>query len=321
MKRWRPLVAAAMLSAAGATHAQPAYPNKPIRMVVSATPGSQPDMIARIIAQKMNEAWGQPVVADNRAGAQGSIGVHAVVRAAPDGYTLLYVPPSFAINSVTMAHLPYDSFKDLTPVAHVGASTNVLVAHPSLGAKSVKELIAIAKAQPDKLILTSSTPGSAGYMSGVRFNLLTGIKALHVPFKGANDATIEVVAGRGHYHIGTMQGVIAFVREKKVVALAVTSPQRSPLLPEVPALGEILSEFSRPETSHGMLVPAATPRTIVLKLNAEIVRILGLPDVKEKLAAISFAITPSTPDEYASILRGQIEALRKVVHDSGMQVK
>jgi len=310
-----------LLAAAGGACAQSAYPSKPIRMVISATPGSQPDMIARIIAQKLNEAWGQPIVADNRAGAQGSMAVHAVVRAAPDGYTLLYVPPSFAINAVTMANLPYDSFKDVIPVAHVGASTNVLVAHPALGAKSVKELVAIAKAQPDKLIVTASTPGSAGYMSCVRFNLLTGIKALLVPFKGANDGTIEVVAGRGHYHIGTMQGVLPFVREKKLVALAVTSSQRSPLLPEVPALGEILVEFSRPDTSHGVLVPAATPRAIVMKLNAEIVRTLGLPDVREKLAAISFAVTPSTPEEYASILRGQVESLRKVVQDAGMQVK
>jgi len=310
-----------LLATAGGAQAQPAYPSKPIRMVVSATPGSQPDMIARIIAQKINEAWGQPVIADNRAGAQGSIAVHAVARAAPDGYTLLYVPPSFAINTATMANLPFDSLKDVTPVAHVGASTNVLVVHPALGAKSVKELIAIAKAQPDKLIVTASTPGSAGYMSCVRFNMITGIKALLVPFKGANDGTIEVVAGRGHYHIGTMQGVLPFVREKKLVALAVTSPQRSPLLPEVPALGEILVEFSRPDTSHGVLVPAGTPRAIVTKLNAEIVRILGLPDVKDKLAAVSFAVTPSTPEEYGSILRGQVESLRKLVQDSGMQLK
>lgn len=317
-RRW---ILAVMALAAGSAVAQGQYPSKPIRMVVSATPGSQPDMIARIIAQKLVEAWGQPVVADNRAGAQGSIGAHAVARAAPDGYTLLYVPPSFAINTVTMAHLPYDSFKDFVPVAHVGASTNVLVVHPAFVVKSVKELIALAKAQPDKLILTSSTPGSAGYMSGVRFNLITGIKALHVPFKGANDATIEVVAGRGHYHIGTMQGVLPFVREKKVLALAVTSPQRSALLPEVPALGEILSEFARPETSHGVLVPAGTSRAVVTKLNAEIVRILALPDVKEKLAAVSFAITPSTPEEYASILRGQVDALSRVVRDAGMQSK
>lgn len=321
MRTCRHLVLFLLLAAPAGAPAQPAYPSKPIRMVVSATPGSQPDMVARIIGQKLNEAWGQPVVADNRAGAQGSIAVHAVARAAPDGYTLLYVPPSFAINTVLMANLPYDSFKDLTPVAHVGASTNVLAAHPSLGAKSVPELVALAKSQPDKLVLTSSTPGSAGYVSGARFNLITGIKALHVPFKGANDATIEVVAGRAHYHIGTMQGVLPFVREKKLVALAVTSPQRSPLLPDVPALGEMLIEFSRPETSHGVLVPAATPRAIVLKLNAQIVRILGLPDVKEKLAAISFAVTPSTPEEYASILRSQVEALKKVVQDAGMQVK
>ena len=307
-----------LLGAASIAHGQTTYPSKPIRMVVASTAGSQPDTIARIIGQKMNETWGYPVVVDNRAGAQGIIAASAVAKAVPDGHTLLYAPPNLAINAATAHKLPYDTFNDLAPVAHVGISTNVLVAQPSLGAKSLKEFIAIALARPDQLILASSTPGSAGYLSGARFNLITGIKALHVPFKGAPEATIEVLAGRAHYHVGTMGNTLPFIKEKKLVALAVTSPQRSALLPEVPALGEALPEFARPETSHGILAPAGTPRPIVNRLNSEIVRILHLPDVREKLVSISYVIAPSTPDEYDKILRAQIEALTKVAKDAGI---
>ena len=189
-----------------------------------------------------------------------------------------------------------------------------------MGAKSLKEFIPIARAQPDKLILVN-TAGSAGYLSGARFNLLTGISALHVPFKGGMEATIEVVSGRAHYHIGTMGSTLPFIKEKKLVALAVTSPQRSPILPEVPSLGETIAEFARPETSHGILAPAGTPRPIVARINSEVVRILHLPDVKDKLASISYVIAPSTPEEFGGILRTQVEALTKVVRDAGIEAK
>jgi tripartite-type tricarboxylate transporter receptor subunit TctC len=319
MQGQRRLVFLLLLLAALAAHAQSPYPSKPIRMIVSSTAGGQPDTVARMIGQKMTEAWGYPVVIDNRAGAAGTIAASAVAKAAPDGYTLLYAPPNLAINAATLPKLPYDTFKDLAPVVHVGISTNVLVVSPSLNAKSIKEFVAVARAQPDKLILASSTPGSAGYLSGARFNLITGITALHVPFKGATEATIEVVAGRAHYHIGTMGSTLPFIKEKKLLALGVTSPQRASALPEVPALGELLPEFARPETSHGILAPAATPRSLVTRLNGEVVRILALPDVKEKLASISYTIAPSTPEDYGNILRGQVEALAKVARDAGIQ--
>ena len=318
METSRPLIVSILLLAASAAHGQASYPSKPIRMLVSSTAGSQPDTIARMIGQKMNEAWGYPVVVDNRAGAAGTIAASAVAKAAPDGYTLLYAPPNLAINAATTSKLPYDTFKDLAPVAHVGTSTNVLVVQPSLGAKTLKEFIAIGRARSDKLILASSTPGSAGYLSGVRFNMITGITALHVPFKGSPEATIEVLAGRAHYHIGTMGTTLPFVKEKKLIALAVTSPQRSPLLPDVPALGEMLAEFARPETSHGILAPAGTARAIIARLNGEIVRILNLPDIKEKLASISYVVHPSSPEEYGKILRAQVEALTKVAQEAGL---
>jgi len=311
------LVSAMLALTCALAQAQSTYPSKPVRLLVASTPSGQPDTVARLIGQKLSEAWGQPVVIDNRAGASGSLAAYAVARANPDGHTLLYAPPNLAINAATMAKLPYDTFKDLVPVAHVGISTNVLAASASLGVKSVKDLIAIARAQPDKLILASSTPGSAGYLSGARFNRVAGISALQVPYKGAAEATIEVVAGRGHYLLTTMGSALPFIRERKLVPLAVTSPQRASALPDVPALGELMPEFARPETSHGILAPAGTPRALVARINAEVVRVLHLPDVNERLATISYVVAPSSPEEYGRILRGQVEALRKIARETG----
>jgi tripartite-type tricarboxylate transporter receptor subunit TctC len=314
------LILVMLVGVSEAVGAQSTFPTKPVRLIVATSAGGQPDMVARIIAQKLSEAWGYPIVVDARPAAAGVIAASVVAKAAPDGYTLLYAPPTLAITAATLTKRPSDPFKDFVPVVHVGISTNVLVASPTLGAKSLKEFIPIARAQPDKLILVN-TAGSAGYLSGARFNLLTGIRALHVPFKAGTDAMIDVVGGRAHYHIGTMGSTLPFIKEGKLVALAVTSPQRSPILPEVPALGEVIPEFARPETSHGILAPAGTPRPIVARINSEVVRVLNLPDVKDKLGSISYVIAPSTPEEFAGILRAQVEALTKVVRDTGIDAR
>lgn len=315
------LASVALATTPVAASAQSKFPNKPIRLVSATTAGSQPDMIARLIGQRMGETWGQPVVVDNRPGAAGTLGANAVARANPDGHTLLYAQPNFTISAVLHAKLPYDPLKDLTPVSHIGISTNILVASPNVGVKTLNEFVAAARAQPGKLILASSSPGSAGNLSGMRFNLVTGIKAVHVAFKGSPEATIEVLAGRAQYHVGTMGVTLPFIKEGKLIGLAVTSPQRAPVLPDVPALGEVFAEFKRPETSHGIVAPAGTPRAIVEQINKEIVRILDLAEVRERLASISYVVAPSTPEEYGRILRGQIEALGSVVRDAGLRPK
>ena len=312
---WVLALLAAIATGAGA---QSTYPSKPVRLILASSAGGQPDTVARVIGQKLSEAWGHPVVIDARPAAAGLVAASAVAKAVADGYTLLYAPPNLAINAVTVAKLPYDTFRDFVPVAHVGISTNVLVASPAVGARSLKEFIPLARAQPGKLILVN-TAGSAGYLSGARFNLLTGISALHVPFKAGTEATIEVVSGRAQYHVGTMGSTLPFIKDRKLVALAVTSPQRSPILPEVPALGETIPEFARPETSHGILAPAGTPQPIVVRINGEVVRTLNLPDVRDKLASISYVIAPSSPEEFGAILRTQVEALSKVVRDAGIE--
>jgi tripartite-type tricarboxylate transporter receptor subunit TctC len=289
--------------------------------VSSTTPGSQPDGIARTIGQKLSESWGRPVVIDNRPGAQGMLAAGLVAKAAPDGHTLLYVLPNFTISAALQPSLPYDPVKDFTGIIQIGFSTNILVVTPTLGAKSVKDLVAIAKAQPGKLIFASSATGSASHLTGARFNFITGIKVVHVAFKGGPDATLEVLAGRSHYHLGTMGVTLPFIKEGKLVALGVTTPQRAPVLPDVPTLGETLPEFRRPETSHGLLAPAGTPRSVVNQINKEIARILDLPDVKERLESIAFVTAPGTPDEYSKIVPAQIETLHKLVADAGLRPK
>ena len=305
-----------VLAQQGPTHS---FPAKPVRMVASTTPGSQPDGIARIIGQKMSESWGKPVIMENRSGAGGALAAATVARATPDGHTLLYALPNFAISPVLQPSVPYDALKDFTCITQIGFSTNVLIVTPALGVKTVKELIAVAKAQPGKIIFASSATGSASHLSGARFNLLAGIKVVQVAFKGGPDATIEVLAGRAQYHIGTMAVVLPFIREGKLVPLAVVTPQRSPVLPDVPALGETLPEFRRPETSHLLLAPTGTPRPIVNQINKEVARILELSDVKERMNAISFVLAPGTPAECATTLRGELETLTKVVADAGMR--
>ena len=317
----------ALVVAAGASlaivsvpaHAQQKYPNKPIRLVASTTAGSQPDAIARMIAQKMSENWGQAVVIDNRPGGSGTIAAATVAKSPPDGYTLMYVLPNFTISTALQSSLPYDALKDFAAITQIGMSTNVLITSPAVGARTAKDLIALARAQPGKLIHASSAVGSASHLTGARFNLIAGIKVVNVAYKGGPDATIEVLAGRAQYHVGTMGVVLPFIKDGKLVGLGVTTPQRAPVLPDVPTLGELMAEFKRPETTHGLIAPAGTPRAIVNQLNKELARIIELPDVKERLQAIAFVTMPSTPEDYGAILRAQIATLGKLVVDAGLK--
>ena len=209
------------------------FPTRPIRLIAATTAASQPDMLARIISQKMTESWGGAIIIDNRPGGGGILGASTVAKATPDGHTLLYAIPNFVITAVMQATVPY-SPKDFECIGQVGYSTNLMVATPSLGAKSVSDLIAAAKSQPGKLVFASSATGSAAHLSGARFNHVAGIKVVHVAFKGGPESAIEVLAGRAHYHVGTMGVLLPFIKEGKLVPLAVMTPQRASALPERP---------------------------------------------------------------------------------------
>ncbi len=313
------LVLATLLIATSPAHAQSAFPGKPVRLVSSTTAGGQPDTIARMIAQKMSEHWGRPIIMDNRPGAGGMLAANLVAKAAPDGHTLLYVLPNFVITPAMQPNVTYDALKDFAGIAQIGVSTNVLVVTPALNVKTLKEFIALAKSQTGKLIFGSGATGTAGHISGASLGLIAGIKVIHVAFKGGPDAAIEVLAGRSHYTVSTMGVALPFLNEKKLVALAVLSPQRAPVLPDVPTLSELQGEFKRPEISHGLLAPAGTPRTVLHLISKEVARVLALPDIKERLQAISFVTTPTTPEVYDQILRDQLETTAKLVNDLGMR--
>jgi tripartite-type tricarboxylate transporter receptor subunit TctC len=217
--------------------------------------------------------------------------------------------------------LPYDPLKDFSAISQIGMSTNVLVASPTLNVKSLNDLVTLAKAEPGKLIHASSATGSASHLTGARINYINGMKVLNVAFKGGPEATVELLAGRASYHIGTMGVCLPFIREGKLVALGVTTPGRAPVLPDVPSLGELMPEFQRPETTHGLVAPAGTPQPIREELSKQLATILELPDVKERLAKISYVISPTTPDEYDKILRTQIEGLSALVLAAGLKPK
>ena len=315
------VVAGALMAMPGAAQAQQKFPSKPIRFVVPYSPGGGTDTMARVIAHKMGENWGQPVVIENRTGAGGTIGTVLVAKATPDGHTLLVSSAGFVISAALHPHnLPYDVFRDFTGVTQIGYSTSTLVVTPTLGVKTVKDFIELAQARPGKIFFSSGGAGSSTHLSGERFRLAAGIKAVHVGFKGSSDALLEVVAGRVHYVITGLLTTLPFIKDGRIVCLAVTTPIRSPLLPEVPALAEVLPGYKR-EGSHVMLAPAGTPRPIVNQISREVRRIFELPEVKERLKHYDYLLSPTTPEELDKILRIDIETFSDLVTRAGLRPK
>jgi len=295
------------------------FPSKPVRLVAVSV-GSQNDILARLIGSKMSESWGQPVVVENRTGAGGAIAAAVVAKAAPDGYTLLSQSAQFAIGAALHSNLPYDPLKDFAGVTQFGFSTTALVVAPSLGVKSVKDLIALAQARPGQMHFSSAGAGSGMHMNGERFRLAAGIKVVHVGFKGASEALIEVLAGRVHYAVPGLGPALPLIKDGRLVALAVITPRRSPLLPDVPAMVEVLPGYVT-EGSFGPLAPARTPRPILNRISNEVRRILDLPDVKERLQTMGFVPAPTTPEEFDKILRADIENFSRLVRLAGLRAQ
>ena len=280
----RNLAAVAVLASLCATAFAQNYPARPIRMILGFAPGGSTDLVARVVAQKMSESWGQQVVVDNRPGANGIIGADLVAKANADGYSLLLssIGP-MAINA-SLYKMPYDIVADFAPVTYTGNVTNLLVVHPSVAATNVKELIALAKAQPGKLTFGSSGTGGAPHMAVELFRILAKVSVTHVPYKGGGPAMADLVGGQISGSFASMPSSIPFVRAGKLRALAVTAPKRSPVEPTVPTISEAgIPGFSVLDW-QGLFTTGKTPPAVVNKLNAEVVRILALPDVVEKLA-------------------------------------
>jgi tripartite-type tricarboxylate transporter receptor subunit TctC len=290
------------------------YPAKPIRMVVGFAPGGGTDLVARIIGQKMTESWGQPVLVDNRAGATGTIGADLVAKAAPDGHTLLMGHVnSHGIAPNLFKKLPYDAERDFSMVAYVGYVPNVLVIHPSVPAQNVKELIAIAKARPGTLNYASSGVGSTQHLAGELFTLLAGVKIVHVPYKGSGPAVVDLLAGHISMNFDTMPPVLPHIKSGRMRALALTTPKRSPQLPNVPTMIEVGLKGFDMTNWYGVMAPAKTSRDTVTKLNTEINRIVMLPDARSKLEEAGTQLDPMSPEQFATFLHGEIAKYAKLV--------
>jgi tripartite-type tricarboxylate transporter receptor subunit TctC len=314
------LTAAALLFAATGAGAQ-SYPNKQIRFVAPFPPGGPADILSRTIGQNLSDSWSQQVVIDNRAGAGGNIGAEIVAKAPPDGYTMLMgFVGTHAINSSLYRTMPFDPVKDFEPVALVAMVTIILVAHPSVPVKTVKELIALAKAKPGELSFGSPGNGTPQHLAGELFDTMTGVKMVHVPYKGAVPALTDLLGGRLSIIFSSMPPALPHVQTGKLRALGVTSATRSPVAPDVPTIAESGLKGYEVINWYGVLVPAKTPKEIVGKLNGEIVRIMNLPAVKERLAAQGAETYTSTPEKFADMIRTETEKWAKVVKFSGAQL-
>jgi tripartite-type tricarboxylate transporter receptor subunit TctC len=313
-------VVIALMSACAASFAQN-YPNRPIRLILGFAPGGSTDLVARVVAQKMAESWGQQVVVDNRPGANGMIGADLVAKASPDGYSLLLssIGP-MAINA-SLYKMPYDIVTEFAPVTYTGNVTNLLVVHPSVAATNVKELIALARAQPGRLTFGSSGTGGAPHMAVELFRILAKVNVVHVPYKGGGPAMADLVGGQISGSFASMPSSIPFVRAGKLRALAVTAPKRSPAEPQIPTISEAgIPGFSVLDW-QGLFTTAKTPPAVVNQLNAEVVRILALPDVVEKLATAGVEIQTSTPKEWGDFVKSEIAKWGKVVKEAGVKVE
>ena len=300
--------------------AESAWPTRPVRMVVGFSPGSASDISARMIAPRLEEIWKQPVVIENRSGAGSSIANAMVAKATPDGYTMVMITASFAINAVLQNKASYDPIKDFHGVSQIGFSTGVVVVSPGLGVKTLKDLIAAANARPGKILFGSAGAGSGVHMSTERFNMAAGIKVTHVAFKGQPEMIIEIMAGRVQYGIPGLGPSLHLVKDGRLVPLAVVTPKRSPLLPDIPTVTEILPGFER-DAAHGLLVPAGTPRAIINKISQDVARALEHPEVKRQMEAINFVPAPTTPEEFDKIIRSQLVIFDRVARQAGLKAK
>jgi tripartite-type tricarboxylate transporter receptor subunit TctC len=295
------------------------YPVKPVRMLTVGA-GSQSDSVTRIVSSKLAELWKQPVVVENRPGAGGALSASIVAKAAPDGYTLLLQSSQFAVNAALNDKLPYDVVKDFAGVAFLGGSALVLVVSNATGVKSVKEFVAYAKAQPKPVLFSSAGAGSSAHMNGERFKLTAGIPATHVGFKSSPEAALEVAAGRVHYAVVAVSVALPMIRAGQSTPLAVVSPRRSTMLPEVALMTETFPNYGR-DGSFTLAAPAGTPLVLRQKIHKNVLQVVAMPDVKERLARMDFDAVVTGPEDFERLLKNDLEIFRRIGKQAGLIVK
>ena len=296
------------------------YPVRPIRIVVVSTPGGSVDTMARTVGPKLAERWGQQVLVDNRPGAGGTIAAELVAKAPPDGYTLIMgTVASFATNVSLRKSLPYDPVRDFAPISLVATQNLMLLIHPSVPAKSVRELVALAKRQPGNLSFASAGNGTGGHLSGELFKLLAGIDMLHVPYKGVAPALVDVVSGQVSMTFASIISAMPQVKNNRLRPLAVTGAQRSRAAKELPTMIEAGVQGYESATWYGLLAPAGTPADIVTKLNSEVVAILKSPEMFDRLSKEGADPVGNSPAEFARHIQAEIEKWRKVIKAAGIR--
>jgi len=296
------------------------YPTRPIRLVVSFAAGGGVDLVARLIGQKLSEAWSQQVVIDNRPGAGGNVSAELVAKSLPDGYTIYLSSASVVVNASLYKALPYDPLKDFAPVTLLVNAHNVLVSHPSLPAKNIRELIALAKKKPGQINYASTGSGSSGHLAMELFRSMAGIELTHIPYKVIGQTTADLLSGQVSLWFPTMPGVLQHIKSGRMTALGVSGSRRAPALPNVPTIAEAGVPGYDASTWYPLLAPAGTPTAIVDKMNAQLVAILASADVREKLQAQGIEPVGSTPAQLGAHLKSEMVKWEKVVRLSGAKV-
>jgi len=321
---WLIAVLAASLLVPGAVFAQgsgEAYPARTVRVVIGLAPGGGTDIQARLFAQKLSENMGRPFVVENRTGAGGTIAYAQVAKSPPDGYTLMGVTSGYTITPAVYSKLPYDPVKDFAPISLVAQAPFLLLTHPSLPVRSVKDLLALARAKPAMLDCGSAGHGSSTHMAYELFRTMAGVNIAHIPYKGTGPALIDAMAGQVHMLFGNVLSSMTHVKTGKLRALAVTTAKRSMVLPDLPTVSESGVTGYQNSTWFGLLAPAGTPSAVLSKLNAELVKTSQSPDIVERLAPDGGEPVGSTPEQFGRHLALEIARWRKVVKDAGMKVE
>jgi tripartite-type tricarboxylate transporter receptor subunit TctC len=314
------LCAAAALAAVALDSPAQSFPVRPVRYILPLPAGQETDVFARVMARRLGEGWGQQVIVDNRPGGGTVIGTDAAAKAAPDGYTLLHALTSHAINPTLRNKLPYDTLKDFSCVTQIGTFAGVLIAHPSFPVKSIKELVALARAQPGKIVYATGPVGTTNHILGEALRVAAGIDIGHVPYKGGGPAIQDLVPGRVPLVANVVLEALPYIRSGQARPIAVTSPQRTPSLPNVPTVSESLPNYV-PGTSLWVLVTrAGAPDAVVKQLNADVLKAMQAPDVRERFAQMDIEAVGSAPAQCDAFLREQIAVWGKIVKSSGARV-
>jgi tripartite-type tricarboxylate transporter receptor subunit TctC len=318
--RWFLVVVLYAFSCAAVLAQGPAeYPSKPIKLILPFPPGGGTDILGRIIAERMAQDLGQPVVIENRGGAGGNVGAEAAAHSPPDGYTIVLVAPSLAISPSLYSKLNYDPVRDLAPVSLVGTVPNVMVTNPGVPAKDLKEFIALAKSKPGGMNFGSGGPGTSNHLAGELFNVEAGVKLVHVPYKGVNLAMNDVIAGQVQLVVIGLPAALPFIKAGRLRALAVINPTRLAAIPDVPTAAEAGLPNYEVTTWYGVLAPAGTPKPVIAKLNAELVKVMHAPDLQERLATTGTEPRTSTPEEFGDFIRQEMAKWGKVVREAGLK--